>query len=86
MNEGHLVASNAMTGGTLLTHPVRSNDLNDARARRRNLLRNDEDRVCARSAQLLRVSVVGSLIERDVRPPRLRPGTDGEVSSHGAPA
>ena len=61
MNERHLVASNAMTGGTLLTHPVRSNDLNDARARRRNLLRNDEDRVCARSAQLLRVSAVGSL-------------------------
>jgi hypothetical protein len=36
MNEGHLVASSAMTGGGLLTHPVRSKDLNDARVRRRN--------------------------------------------------
>jgi len=35
MNEGHLVASTAMMGGAPHT-PKRSNDLNDARARRRN--------------------------------------------------
>ena len=38
MNEGHLVASTAMMGGAPHT-PKRSNDLNDARARRPFALR-----------------------------------------------
>jgi hypothetical protein len=59
MDEGHLVASNAMTGGGLLTHPVRSNDLNDARARRRNDQPSKSPPLTAASARPVAGSVTG---------------------------